>query len=517
MTSTQNIAKNSLILYFRMFLNMGVGLFTAGIVLNTLGISDYGVYNVVGGFVSLFGFLNSSMSSATQRFLSYDLGKNNQSQLRKTFSTTVTIHFVIALVIVTALETFGLWYINNRLNVPAERIPAINIVYQFSVLSFFFGIIQVPYNALINAHERFNVYAYISFLEIIFKLIMLFLITRINYDKLILYSGLLFCSSFIIRMIYRIYCRKNFVESRYKFYYDKKYFKTLLSYSGWSLFTNIAFVAKNQGVNLLLNFFFGTGINAAYGITNQVQGIILNFVASFQNAVNPQIVKSYAAGNVKRSIRLMQQSAKFSFGLMLIITVPILISINDLLTIWLKNYPIESILFIRLTIINVLLDTISNPIVNLIQAKGKIKKYQIIVGILLFLNLPISYILLEWQKLPQLVYMVSVFISLLALVVRVIFVKNFSEFKNESIISPILGRILIISIFSAALYYCLETTNLFKDRMVIGLLIKSAISVLILCLLSFFILFEINERTAIKNIMLSKLKNLKKKYTRNEN
>ncbi|HAP95849.1 MAG TPA: hypothetical protein DCP54_08890, partial [Chryseobacterium sp.] len=296
---------------------MGVGLFTAGIVLNTLGVTDFGIYNIVGGFVSMFGFLNNSMASATRRFLSFDIGKNDKEQLRKTFSTTVTIHIAIALLIVLALETFGLWYINHKLNVPADRLDAVNIVFQFSVLSAFFGIIQVPYNALITAHERFNIYAYISFVEIAFKLLILFFLVHIQHDKLVLYATMLFLSSFIIRMIYRIYCRRNFPESRYQFYYDKNYFKTLIAFTGWNLFGEVAGVARGQGNNLLLNIFFGTVMNAAYGITMTIQGVVTNFVSNFQVAVNPQIVKSYSSGNKERSFKLMFQSSKFSFGLML--------------------------------------------------------------------------------------------------------------------------------------------------------------------------------------------------------
>ncbi|WP_332021801.1 MATE family efflux transporter, partial [Kaistella sp.] len=281
MSSTKNIAKNSLFLYLRMFINMGVGLFTAGIVLNTLGISDYGIYNIVGGFVSMFGFLSTSMSTATQRFMSFDIGKKDFIQLRKTFSTTVSIHFVIGVIIVLILETFGLWYINNKLNVSDERIYAANIVFQFSVLTSFFSILQVPYNALITAHEKFKIYAYIGFLDTAFKLIILYFLKSVSYDKLILYSFLLFLSSFIIRMIYRIYCRRNFPESHYFLYFDRAYFKTLLSFTGWNLIGNIADVARGQGNNLLLNIFFGTVMNAAYGITLQVQNLVKIFITNF--------------------------------------------------------------------------------------------------------------------------------------------------------------------------------------------------------------------------------------------
>ncbi|SFJ09215.1 Na+-driven multidrug efflux pump [Kaistella treverensis] len=509
MSSTKNIAKNSLFLYLRMFLNMGVSLFTAGVVLNTLGITDYGTYNIVGGFVSLFGFLNGSMSQATQRFLSYDLGKKDKIQIKKTFSTTVTIHFLIGLLIVLLLETIGLWYINNKLNLPKHRMYAVNIVFQFSVLTSFFSIIQVPYNALISAHEKFNVYAYISFLEILFKLIILYCLVIVQYDKLILYSSLLFISSFIIRMIYRIYCRKHLSESHYKYYFDSSYFKTMISFMGWNLFTNVAVVSKNQGVNLLLNAFYGTVINAAYGIAMQVQGIVLSFVSSFQNAVNPQIVKKYASGEISSSIKLMQQSAKFSFGLMLIIAFPILVSLENIFDIWLKHYPIQTLVFVKLTFINILIDTISNPLGFIVHASGKIKNYQIVLGILLFLNLPFSYLALKFLNVPYTVFIISICITFIALLCRIFFLKNLinlniSEFYKEVILPIIFLATIIIFIYIINSHLNIIITNKFSS------IIFHSGSAFIIAIASCYItLLNQKEKQAIYKILEGKLKSLR--------
>lgn len=504
MSSTKNIAKNSLFLYVRMLLNMGVGIFTAGIVLNTLGITDYGIYNIVGGFVSMFSFLNSSMSSATQRFLSFDLGKNDLVQLKKTFSTTVTIHFVIALLIVFALETFGLWYINYKLNVPENRMLAVNVVFQFSVLTSFFSIIQVPYNALITAHERFNVYAYISFLEIAFKLLILYFLIHIQHDKLILYSILLFISSFIMRMIYRIYCRKNFSESHYFFYFDHTYFKTLISFTGWNLFGNIAAVAKGQGNNLVLNIFFGTIMNAAYGITLQFQGIVTAFVANFQNAVNPQIVKNYATGNIERSVKLIYQSAKFSFGLMITMALPISLSLQLILDLWLKNYPAESITFIRLAFINILIDTISNPIMFGLQATGKMKWYQIVVGTLLFLNLPISYFLIKVTNQPEIIFEVSIFISLLALGCRLYFLKIQMNVPIVDFFNKVIIPVLLLSIVVTVVYYVTKIEWIPLSNKYLNLLIKSLVLGIITALSAYILLFSKVEKENLKLLYFNK-------------
>lgn len=502
MSSTKNIAKNSLFLYLRMFLNMGVGLFTAGIVLNTLGITDYGIYNIVGGFVSMFGFLNSSMASATRRFLSFDIGKNDQEQLRKTFSTTVTIHIVIALLIVLALETFGLWYINHKLNVPADRLDAVNIVFQFSVFSAFFGIIQVPYNALITAHERFNIYTYISFLELAFKLVILYLLIHIQHDKLILYAVMLFVSSFIIRMIYRIYCRRNFPESHYRFYYDKNYFKTLIAFTGWNLFGEIASLARGQGNNLLLNIFFGTVMNAAYGVTTMIQGVVTNFVSNFQVAVNPQIIKSFSSGNKERSFKLMFQSSKFSFGLMLMMIAPILGSLKFILDMWLKNYPQQSLLFIKLVLCTILIDTLSNPLMMGLQATGNIKLYQAVVGTLVFLNLPISYLLIRITHQPQMVFITALILAFVALWFRLYFLKKNMNFPVNLFVREVLFKVIILAIAILAIWF--GVNELYVDNQWILFFVKSGILFFSAGFLAYLILFNATEKGNIKRMVMKK-------------
>ncbi len=497
MSSTKNIAKNSLFLYLRMFVNMVVSLFTAGIVLNTLGITDYGIYSIVGGFVSMFGFLNTSMSSATQRFLSFDLGKNDLEQLRKTFSTTVTIHLAIALLIVLCLETFGLWYINNKLNVPVERLGAVNIVYQFSVFSAFFTVVQVPYNALITAHERFNVFAYISFLDIFFKLIILFLIRNINFDKLVLYAGLLFVASFIIRMIYRIYCRSNFVESRYKFYFEKSYFKVMLSFTGWNLFGNIADVARGQGNNLLLNFFYGTTINAASGIAMQVQNFVKIFITSFQKAVNPQIVKSYAKNDLQHTIFLMKESARLSFFLMSLVAMPVLFNIHFVLTLWLKKFPEQTIDFIYLSISIAMIETISNPLMMGAGATGKIKWYQIVIGTLSFMSLPLAYVGLQVVDNPNVVYASVLIMNFLTLYFRLFFLERMINQKVSDFAKEVLSKIFIHSIL-VFLWHYLMYIYIGRANSLLIFLLTSMLSVFGSSLILYFISLSSKEKEFIK-------------------
>ena len=413
--NTKLIAKNTMLLYFRMFLTLGVSLYTSRVVLNTLGVEDFGIYNVVGGVVMMFSFLNSSMASATQRFLSFELGKNDLIQLKKVFSMSVNIHVIIALAIFILAETIGLWFLNTKLVIPAERLYAANWVYQFSILSFMVTILSVPYNAIIIANERMKVYAYVSIIEVILKLIILYILVWFGFDKLKLYAILVFFVSAIIWLIYKTYCNSNFSESKYQYYWDKPLFSTLMNYAGWNLFGNLAVVTMVQGINIMLNLFFGPIVNAARGIAYQVNGAVNSFVINFQMAMNPQIVKSYASGDLKYMHKIIFQGAKYSFFLLFILSLPILLETELILKIWLKNVPEHTIIFTRLAIINVLIDSISGPLMTAAQATGNIKKYQAIVGGLLLLILPISYLFLIMGYPPEITLYISISISIIAL------------------------------------------------------------------------------------------------------
>lgn len=507
MSSTKNIAKNSLFLYLRMFLNMVVGLFTAGITLNVLGITDFGIYSVVGGFVSMFGFLNASMSQATQRFLSFDLGRNDEEQLRRTFSTTITVHFVIAIIIVLSLETFGLWYINNRLNVPANRLQAINIIYQFSVLSTFLGVIQVPYNALITAHERFNIYAYISFLEIAFKLVILFLIVHISYDKLVLYSFLLFCSSFIIRMIYRIYSRKNFPESKYEFYFDKAYFKTLLSFTGWSLYGQLSNMAKMQAITLLLNQTFNPAVVAARAIATNVSGQVNVFSGGFNASLYPPIIKSYSAGKMNEMHLLLYRGSKMSFFLMWILALPLVLEMPIILKLWLKNPPVEAALFSRLAIVESLILSISLPITAAARAPGKMKKYELILGTFQILIFFVSWWVLSLGFPAYSVYIVAIFTGVIMFFIRLILVKELIglsiwQFTKKALIPSVLVMILS-STLSFLLYVNLPETIMNAFFVIIVAIVVSGI-----CM--YFVGLDREERIKLSTFVSQKISKIRR-------
>ena len=438
-------------LYFRMILTMLVSLYTSRVILNTLGVEDYGIYNVVGGVVSMFAFFNSAMSSATQRFLSYEIGRGDFVQLQKTFNATQIIHIGIAILIFILAETVGLWFVKTYLVIPAERLEAAIWVFHFSVLSFMVSIIQVPYNATIIAHERMNVYAYVSIIEVTLKLLIVFMLTWITFDKLKLYGILHFCVVLIIAAIYRVYTRRNFQESRFELVKDKKLYKTLISYSGWSLFGNIAAVAQGQGVNIILNIFFGPVVNAARGIAVQVEGAVNSFVNNFQMAVNPQIIKSYAANEKDYMTSLIIRSSKFSFYLLFLLSLPIILEIDQILKMWLINVPSYAQIFTVLILVITFITSISGPLKIAIQSTGKIAVYQVVIGTLLIFILPISYGFLKLGYPPEITLYITIVIEIIALILRFFFLKKLLDFPVFRFIKDVIVRNIIITVLSTSL------------------------------------------------------------------
>lgn len=362
MSTNKTIAKNTLFLYFRMLLIMGVSLYTSRVVLRELGVSDYGIYSLVGGFIALFGFLNTAMSTATQRYLTFDLGSNDVERLQKTFSATLTIHIGIALLVLLLAETIGLWYVNCKMIFPVERTFAVNIVYQFSIATSLLTIIQVPYNALIIARERMSVYAYVSIVEVFLKLGLVFLLVFFNSDKLIMYAILTFILALGIRLFYQFYCRKHYKESHYKFYWDKVYYKELISYSSWNLLGQSANLLSTQGISVLFNLFFGATINATISIANQVNAAVYGFVSNFQLAFNPQITKTFAKNDLITHKKLLLTSSKLSLVIMSVLASPILLFTKSLLELWLgSNLPEYVVQFVQIVLLYSLIDALSGP------------------------------------------------------------------------------------------------------------------------------------------------------------
>ena len=394
-SANKRIAKNTLVLYVRMLFTMGISLFTSRVILQTLGVEDYGISSVVGGVISMFTFINAAMVSSTQRYLNFELVRGDANQLRSVFSTSLQIHALIALAIIVLSETVGLWFLNEKLVIPEARMTAAMWVYQCSILSCAVSIMSTPYNAVIVAHEKMSAFAYISILDVSLKLLVVYLLVVLPFDKLIILAILNLLVQLFIRYIYTLYCHRHFPESYFQFWFNKTLFKEMFGFAGWSFWGNLAAILYTQGLNMMLNIFFGPIVNAARGIAVQVQSAVQQFVGGFQTALNPQITKNYASNNLPQMHSLMFRSARFSFLLLFFLSLPVLMETNFILTLWLKTVPDDAVIFTQIMICISLIYTTANPCIIANQATGKVKIYQMVVGGILLLILPISYVVLK--------------------------------------------------------------------------------------------------------------------------
>lgn len=485
-------------LYFRMLLMMLVTLYTSRVVLDALGVEDFGIYNVVGGVVVMFGFLNSAMSSATQRFLSYELGKNDLIQFKNTFSVLLVIHIIIAFAILFLAETFGLWFLNNKLKIPIDRLVAANWVYQFSILAFMVNVITVPYNAAIISHEKMKVYAYVSVIEVLLKLFIVFLLQWFEYDKLALYAVFIFIVSAFTKLIYIVYCYTKLKACHFSFVNDFKQYKAILEYSVWNLFGGLSVVAVNQGLNILLNIFFGPAINAARGIAYQVNGALTTFISNFQTAVNPQLVKQYAKNEIDSMLKLIYGNSKYSFFLIYLLSLPVFLNAELILKIWLKDVPIYSSIFLRLVLINSWINSLSGTFITSIQATGKIKLYQFVVGSVLMLLLPISYILLKYFPSPEIVFYAHIIINSIALILRIYFVSAYIPISyynySKLVILPCLYVVIPTMLISINLYMFSTT--------IVSVLLLTFITYIINLTFCFFFGLDRHEKNILKSIFI---------------
>lgn len=391
-SSGKRIAKNSMALYFRMFLTMIVGLYTSRVVLNVLGESDYGTYSVVGGVVAMMGFITASMSGATSRFLTYELGRNDKKRLSETFSSALIIHLGIALMIFVLGETIGLWFLNYKLVIPDGRLAAANWVYQMSIFGTMLGVTQVPYGAVLIAHEKMGVYAYFEIISVSLKLLIVYILRIGNYDKLILYGLLVLTVNVLMIIVYRLYCLSHYEESHFHWQWKPSIIKPMLSFSGWDLFGNASNMARTQGVNMLINMFFGTIANAAVGIAFTVQTIVMQFATNVSQAVRPQVVKTYSVGDTDRMSELIYASAKYLYLLLLLVSVPIFMEAYYVLVLWLKIVPKYTVWFVRILIFFNFFAQMSVVMAMGIHATGKIKRISLINGSIYLLVLPFTYI-----------------------------------------------------------------------------------------------------------------------------
>lgn len=474
--NNKRIAKNTLLLYVRMLFMLAVSLYTSRVILNTLGVVDFGINNVVGGVITMLGFLTGSLGAASSRYITYDLGKGDINIMKKTFGNILSIHFILAAIVLIVGETLGLWFMSTQLQIPPERETAAMWVYQFSIFSSMLAVISVPYNATIIAHEKMSTFAYISIIDAILKLLIVYLLVIIPYDKLIVYAILFFCIQVFDRIVYGIYCSRHFKETRTSPQYNGKLFKEIFAFAGWTMNGNLAVIGYTQGLNLLLNMFFGPAVNAARGIAVQVQNVCRQFCTNFQMALNPQLTKSYAQGNLNEMHRLLIKSSKFSFYILFFIVLPLMYEAEFVLKLWLGLVPEHTATFLRLILIVSLLYTLSNPIIVSVHATGKLKIFQIIEGTMLLLIVPIAYILLKlFHVRPESVFIVHIIIELFTQYARLRIVLPMIRMDMATYCKQVIIPIITIAIVSPIIPYMLFSN---MDNTWSRFLIVSVISVL---------------------------------------
>ena len=478
MDNNRRIAKNSLYLYAQMAIRMVITLFTTRVVLNVLGVEDYGIHNVVAGFVTMFTFVSDTMVSASQRFFACELGVGNMKKLNDYFNATFLCYIIMIFVLVVIIEGFGIWFLNNKMVIPATRLFAANWVFHLAVATFVINLLSVPYTSMIIAQERMGIFAFVSLVAAVLRLLIVYLLLVTSGDKLILYSFLIVVVTFINAFWFYIYCKKWFKhETRLRMVWNGAMMKELISFSWWSLFWTMANVGRSQGINILLNVFFNPVINAARGIAYQVNAAINQFVNSFFQAIRPNIIKLSAKNEYERMIHMVFTSSKLSFYLMMLIVVPIIFETPYILSVWLDVVPEKTIIFTRLVVLIALVDTLGLPLITSINANGNIMWFNIITGLILLFNLPISYFLLRVGYSAEFVFYVAIVISIIAHIVRVYFSKKIVGMRIMPYCEEVIVRICLVTIPIAGVGYLIHINTLnFFFKVVLMLLVTVGVS-----------------------------------------
>ena len=504
-TSSNNkrLAKNTLFLYFRTIVILLISLYTSRVVLQALGEVDFGIYNLVGGIVVLFSFMNGALSTATQRYLSYELGKSDEREANHIFCMSLSIHILLSAFVLILGETIGLWFVETQLNIPEERNSAAFWVYQFSLIGCCASILRVPFSAVIVAYENFSFYTYTSVLDAILRLAIVFALFLFIIDKLVLYAILMCFVIFVFIIIYYFYCTTNYSICRYKFIWDRSLFRELLSFSGWSMFGSFANISANQGLNMLLNIFCGVILNAAVGIATQVQGALASFIYSFQSPLSPQIVKAYASNDRKYFFDLISNSSRLSYALVFIFGPAIIVCLDPILSVWLTTVPKYTKQIVTLYILFVMIDAMSGPLWISVQATGNIRTYQMLMSILILLNLPIMMFLLYLRVSPVIVVAVRPILNLLTHLIRIVYLKRNILFPSRKYWKDVMLRCMIMSILCLPLsLFLMERLN---DRSYFWGLVAFAAIVIQNAILVMVVGIKSGEREAIFRFVYNRL------------
>lgn len=486
---------------------MGISLYTSRIVLEALGVDDYGIYSVVGGLVTMFSIITSSLVTAINRYLSYELGRNNLDRLEKIFTTSINIQILLCLVVLILGETIGVWFLNNYMSFPSGSLYSANWVFQSSIVVFILNLINIPYNSVIIAHERMKAFAYFSIFESVLKLIEVLILFFVKWDnKLILYSLLQVVVSFIMRCSYGIYCTHNFKECKYKFYFEKNLTKEMFGFAGWNLFSNASFVLNTQGVNILINIFFGVAVNAARGIAVQVDTAIMNFVNSFTTAINPQIIKAYSSGAQSYLWKLIIDGSRYTYYLTLVFVIPILLDTNYILHLWLKQVPDYTIIFIQLSFIYSVFNSIGTTAYFACVAHGNMKYYTLHLTTVSCLVFPFTWIAYKMGAPVEICYVINGMIAFFCIFIRLRILNQLISFDSNLFIREMLLPSLIIFVITIfpplIIKYFLESSFL-------RLIIIVAVSEISLGLSIFIIGLNKNEKDSIKKFVTDRIHNMK--------
>ena len=468
--NNRRLAVNSLFLYLRMIFLILVQLYTVPIILKALGVEDYGIYNVVGGIVTMFSFIGGALASGSQRFLAYSLGSGDEVKLKEVFDSTQTIYLGFAIVLLIFSELLGICFLNYKMQIPIERLNAANWVYQLSILSFVINLLAIPYNSAIIAHEKMAVFAYVSIVDGILKLVAALVLPYLIGDLLIWYAAFICAISIIVRVIYQYYCTRQFNECKsYRLLWNQELGKRLLAYSGWNMIGSLALIARNQGLNIIVNLFFGPLLNAAHSLAQQIAGVITQLVNNVYLATRPQITKYYAQGNNQDMWNLVFKSSKWTYFLLMIICIPAILEMKIVLNIWLSNAPKFTVEISQLLIISLLIETTVNQIIGAFQAQNRLRKYQLISSSILMLNIPLSYCMLKfWNVDPLLPYFVTCLLSLLYAISILYVAQKEIALKVTLYFKSILLRIIIVTTFAFSIeFFLYDIFEEFSFRVVI--------------------------------------------------
>ena len=504
----KRVAKNTVYMYIRMAFSMLVGLYTSRVVLNVLGVEDFGLYNVIGGIISLFTVLNAALVNTTSRFITVSLAKGDALGTRQIFNMSFLLHFFVGILIVILAETVGLWYLHTKLVIPEGREFAAEWMYQFTIISAFFTTINVPYNAAIIAHEKINVYAIVQIIDVVLKLVIVLLLKVVPFDKLIFYAFLILLVTVLDFVINYAYCHRKFEEVKFLFYWNWKTFREILKFIGWAMVGNFSNMFYTQGLNLMLNAFCGPAVNAARGIAVQVQGVVAQMANNVQTAINPQIIKTYSSNNLDRMHMLICASSRFCYYLLFIIALPIMLEADYILHLWLGIVPDHTVNFVRLTLIAALLDAFINPMFTANLASGKLNMYYIPISVISFSFMFVTYFAIKTTKIPEMVFYCYLAMIVLGVIVRIFVMSKQVQLAKRKYVKDALVPAIIVTFLASILPI---VCHISIENELMRLIISLIVSVISVAMVVFSVGMTKSERQLGLSYAKSKLGSFKQR------